>query len=162
MDNLFIVPHCKNLCLEILMPHSLTAIRSEELLLSDCLPTSHPALDLKMLPASPWFILLQNTDNHRIHRVGRVLGRPSSPTLLHEQGHNSSISCRGLIQPGLEASRDGASSTSLGNLCGCLSILTVEDSFLISNLSLPSLSLKPFPLVLSQQTLLKSLSFSFL
>ena len=34
--------------------------------------------------------------------------------------------------------------------------------FLISNLNLPSSSLKPFPLVLSPQTLLKSLSPSFL
>jgi len=38
----------------------------------------------------------------------------------------------------------------------------VKDFFLTSNLNLPSLTLKPFPLVLSPQTLLKSLSSSFL
>ena len=44
----------------------------------------------------------------------------------------------------------------------CLATLTVRDFFLISNLNLPSLSLTPFPLVLSPQPLLKSLSPSFL
>ena len=44
----------------------------------------------------------------------------------------------------------------------CASALIVKNFFLISNLNLPSFSLRPFPLVLSQQTLLKSLSPSFL
>ena len=62
----------------------------------------------------------------------------------------------------LTVSRNGASTTSLGNLFQCLTTLTIEDFFVISNLNLPSLSLKPFPLFLSTQTLLKSLSSSFL
>ena len=41
----------------------------------------------------------------------------------------------------------------------CLTTLTLKIFFLISNLNLPSFSLKPFHLVLSQQTLLKSLAF---
>ena len=35
---------------------------------------------------------------------------------------------------GVTASKDGVSSTSLGNLFQCLTILTVKDFFLISNL----------------------------
>ena len=49
-----------------------------------------------------------------------------------------------------------------GNLFQCLTTLTVKDFFLISNLNLPSLSLKPLPLVLLPQTLKKRLSPSFL
>ena len=48
--------------------------------------------------------------------------------------------------------RDGASTTSPGNLCQCLTVLTAKNLFLISSLNLPSVSLNPFPLVLSQQT----------
>ena len=62
----------------------------------------------------------------------------------------------------LDVSRNRASTTSLGNLFQCLTTLTVKYFFLISNLNLPSISLKPFPLVLSPQTLLMNLSPSFL
>ena len=58
--------------------------------------------------------------------------------------------------------RDGASTTSLGNLCQCFTTLSVKNFFLISSLNLPSFGLKPSPLVLSQQALLKDLSPSFL
>ncbi|KAK4810863.1 hypothetical protein QYF61_008835 [Mycteria americana] len=57
----------------------------------------------------------------------------------------------------LNVSRDGASTTSLGNLFQCLTTLTVKDFFLKASLNLPSLSLKPLFLVLSQQALLKIL-----
>ena len=50
----------------------------------------------------------------------------------------------------LNASRDGASTTSLGNLFQCITTLWVKNFLLISNLNLPCLSLKPFPLVLSR------------
>ena len=53
--------------------------------------------------------------------------------------------------------RDGASTTSLGNWCQCFTTLTVKHFFLGSNLNLSCFSLKLFPLVLSQQILLKSL-----
>ena len=39
----------------------------------------------------------------------------------------------------------------------CASAVIVKNFFLISNLNLPSFSLRPFPLVLSQQLLLKSI-----
>ncbi|KAK4830165.1 hypothetical protein QYF61_008676 [Mycteria americana] len=54
-------------------------------------------------------------------------------------------------------SSDGASTTFLGNLCQCLTTFTVNNFFLMTSLSLPSFnSLKPLPVVLSQQALLKS------
>ena len=48
--------------------------------------------------------------------------------------------------------------TSLGNLCQCLASLILNNFFLISDLNLSSLSLKPFSLVVSQQNLQESLS----
>ena len=56
----------------------------------------------------------------------------------------------------LNASRDGASTTSLGNLFQCITTLCVKNFLLISNLNLPCLSLKPFPLVLSLFNLINS------
>ncbi|KAK4827794.1 hypothetical protein QYF61_021747 [Mycteria americana] len=53
----------------------------------------------------------------------------------------------------LNNSRDGASTTSLGNLFQCLTTLIVKNFFPISNLNLPSFSLKPLPLVLSLRAL---------
>jgi len=52
----------------------------------------------------------------------------------------------------LNASRDGASTTSLGNLFQCVTTLCVKNFLLISNLNLPCLSLKPFPLVLISES----------
>ena len=46
----------------------------------------------------------------------------------------------------LNVSRDGSSTTSLGNLFYCFTTLMVKNFFLISSLNLPSFSLKPFPL----------------
>ena len=50
----------------------------------------------------------------------------------------------------LNACRDGASTASLGNLFQCVTTLFVKNFLLISNLNLPCLNFKPFPLVLSQ------------
>ncbi|KAK4822235.1 hypothetical protein QYF61_011876 [Mycteria americana] len=44
--------------------------------------------------------------------------------------------------------RDGDSTTSLGSLFQCLTTLSVKKFFLTSNLNLPWLNLRPFPLVL--------------
>jgi len=41
--------------------------------------------------------------------------------------------------------REGAATASLGNLCQCLTTLRVKNFFLISNLNLPSFSLKTLP-----------------
>ena len=62
----------------------------------------------------------------------------------------------------LNVSRDGASPTSLGNLFQGFTTLIINNLFLMSSLHLPSSSLKPLPLVLSLQALLKSLAPSFL
>jgi len=48
-------------------------------------------------------------------------------------------SLRASSNPALNVSRDGASTTSLGNLCHCLTIFTVKNFFLISSLNLPFL-----------------------
>ena len=58
--------------------------------------------------------------------------------------------------------RDGASTITLGNLFQCLITLIIKDYFLISSPNIPSLIVKTFPLSLSQKSLLKSLSPSFL
>ena len=62
----------------------------------------------------------------------------------------------------LDAAREGAATVSLANLCRCLTTSTVKNFFLISSLNLPSFSLKPLPLVLSLQSLVKSSSPAFL
>ena len=54
----------------------------------------------------------------------------------------------------LNASRDGASTTSLGNVFQCITALSSKHFLLLSNLNLSCLSLKPFPLVLSLSTLI--------
>ena len=50
-------------------------------------------------------------------------------------------------------SRDGASPTSLGNLCQGFTTLSVKNFFLVSSENLLSFTLKPSPLVLLQQAL---------
>ena len=62
----------------------------------------------------------------------------------------------------LNVSRDGASCTSPGNLGWGFTTLIIKNFFVISSLNLSSFSLKPSPLVLSQQALLKTLSPSLL
>ena len=62
----------------------------------------------------------------------------------------------------LNVSRDGASTTSLGNPFQCFTTLIVKNFFLLSSLNLPCFSLKPLPLVLSLLSLLKRLSPFFL
>jgi len=53
----------------------------------------------------------------------------------------------------LSTAREGAATASLGNLGQGLSTLTVKNFFLISNLNLPTYSLKPLPLALSLHAL---------
>jgi len=62
----------------------------------------------------------------------------------------------------LNTVREGAATASLGNLGQGLTTLMGKNFFLISNLNLPSVSLQPFPFVLSLHTLVKSPSPSFL
>jgi len=83
------------------------------------------------------------------------------PTMSRDIYHYIRL-LRALSNLTLNVSRDGASTTSLGNPFQCFNTLMVKNLFLISTLNLPSFSLKPVALVLSQQALLKSLSPSFL
>jgi len=53
----------------------------------------------------------------------------------------------------LSTAREGAATASLGNLFLCLTTLRVKNFFLISNLKLPSFSLKPLPLSCHYRTL---------
>ena len=98
---------------------------------------------------------------------GRIFPRPPPAPLLmqhpcHEQGHPQLHQVlRASSNLTLSVSGDGASTTSLGNLCQCLTTtLIVITLFLMSKLNLLSSSFKPFPLVLSPHTLLWSLSHS--
>ena len=70
---------------------------------------------------------------------------------------HSSISAQSPSSLTLQVSKNRASTTSLGNLCQCFTTLTVKRFCLMSSLNLSSFSLKLFPLVLSQQMLLRSL-----
>ena len=90
--------------------------------------------------------------DHNDHRV-------STPRLCanHQRiaNHQSRLP-RATSSVVLNASSDGTSTTSLGNLFQCITTLWVKNFLLISNLNLPCLSLRPFPLVLSLSTLVNS------
>ena len=63
---------------------------------------------------------------------------------------------RSMSSPTLRVSRDEAYTTSLCNLCQCLTTVSIKNFFLKSSLNLPLSAWNLFP-VLSQQILLKSL-----
>jgi len=87
--------------------------------------------------------------------------RPSCPTPLQWTGTPTwDQVLRAPSSLILSVSRDGASTTNLGNLCQCLTTCIIKNYFLISSLNLPSFSLKPSPPVLGQQILIKSVPFS--
>ncbi|KAK4815543.1 hypothetical protein QYF61_003235 [Mycteria americana] len=90
----------------------------------------------------------------------RILCIPDSKTLRVDLESPLVLSARGSRVPSnltLNVSRDGASTTSLGNLFQCFTTLIVKNVILIPSLNLPSCSFKPLPLVLSLQALLKIL-----
>jgi len=70
------------------------------------------------------------------------------PAMCRVANHQTRLP-RATSSQALNGSRDGASTTSLGNLFQCVTTLCVKNFLPISNLNLPCLSLKPFPLVLS-------------
>jgi len=75
----------------------------------------------------------------------------------HRQGHLPLDQvAQSPVQPALNTAREGAATASLGNLCQGLTTLIVKNFFLISNLNLPSFSLKPLSLVLSCHALVES------
>jgi len=104
--------------------------------------------------------------NHRIIEwfgwEGTFRGHLAQPPAVSRDIFNQTRLLRAPSNLALNVSRDGASTTSPGNLYQRFTTLTVNNFFLISSLNLPSLSLKPLLLVLAQQALLKRLSPSFL
>jgi len=86
--------------------------------------------------------------------------QPNPPAVSRDIFHWVRL-LRALSNLAWNVSRDGASTTSLGSLGQGLTTLTVKNVFLLSSLNLPSFSLKPLPLVLPQQALLKIFSPSF-
>ena len=77
------------------------------------------------------------------------------PAMCRVTNHHTRLP-RATSSLALNASRDGASTTSLGNMLQCVTNLWVKNFLLISNLNLPCLSLKSFPFVLSLSTLVNS------
>ena len=69
-------------------------------------------------------------------------GTPTAPSVLRAPS------------PDIGCLQGWGTTTFLGNLCCCLTALGVENFFLMSNLNQPTFSLKPFPLILSQQALM--------
>jgi len=100
--------------------------------------------------------LILESWNHRLVWVGRDLSRPSSPTPCHGQGHlQPDQGAQSPVQPGLEWFQGwGISHLWAGQ---GLTTLSTNNFFLRSSLNLPSFSLKPSPVVLSLQALLKNL-----
>ena len=79
------------------------------------------------------------------------------PTPCYVQGRQPAAqAAQSHIQPGLECLQGWGIHSLLGQPVQCLTTLWVKNFLLISNINLPCLSLKPFPLVLSQSTLLNS------
>ena len=80
----------------------------------------------------------------------------SSLAMKREEGHLQLHQVLGVqSRLTLSVSRDRASTISPDNLCQCFTTLIIIICFFISSLNLLFFRLKPFPLVLSQQSLLK-------
>ena len=90
-------------------------------------------------------------NDHRVSTPCYVQGR--QPADQAAQSH---------IQPGLGCLQGWGIHSLLGQPVQCVTTLWVKNFLLISNLNLPCLSLKPFPLVLSLFTLVNSRSPSCL
>ena len=92
--------------------------------------------------------------NHRIvERFGLEgtlqITQSHSPAMDRDPFHQPRL-LQAPSNPALSTAREGAATTSLGNLGQGLTTLIIKDFFLIPNLNLPTFSLKPSPLVLSQ------------
>ena len=102
--------------------------------------------------------MISTMDYHRMVWVGKDLSS-KPPTLGRDTFHQTRL-LKAPSNLALNTSMEGAATTYLGNLFQCLTILIVKNFFLISNLNLPSVSLKPLSLVLSLHAFVKS-SFFF-
>jgi len=75
---------------------------------------------------------------------------PPVPTPCYVQGHQpADQAAQSDIQPGLECLQGWGVHSLLGQPVQCVTTLWGKNFLLISNLNLPCLSFKPFPLVLS-------------
>lgn len=85
-----------------------------------------------------------DSQNLRMVWVGRVLKIiwPKSLALSRDTFHSTWVA-RAPSNLAVNVSRDGTSTSSLGNPFQCLSTLIVKNFFFISNKNLPSFSLKP-------------------
>lgn len=101
-----------------------------------------------------------DSQNQSMLWAGRDLEEHLVLTPCHGQRHLSLDQLSSNLA--FNTSRDGAPTTSLGNLCQCLITLRVKNSFLVSHLKLLPLSLKPFSLFLSLHAPVKSPSPSHL
>jgi len=95
--------------------------------------------------------------NHRMAWVEKDHNDHLVPTPCYVQGRQpADQAAQSHIQPGLECLQGWGIHSLLGQPVQCITTLWVKNFLLISNLNLPCLSLKPFPLVLSLSTLVNS------
>ena len=95
--------------------------------------------------------------NHRMAWVEKDHNDHLVSTPCYVQGHQpADQAAQSHIQPGLECLQGWGIHSLLGQPVQCVTTLWVKNFLLISNLNLPCLSLKPFPLVLSPSTLVYS------
>jgi len=101
--------------------------------------------------------------DHRMAWVEKGHNDHPVPTPCYVQGlHPPDQAAQSHVQPGLECLQGWGIHSLLGQPVQCVTTLCVKNCLLISNLNLPCLSLRPFPLVLSLSTLVNSQSPSCL
>jgi len=144
------------------------AVRAERLL---ACPSTASALSRRLLRGEllRWGTLRREASPEHDHRNTDWVGwegtfkcHPAQPPAMGRDIFNQSRVLRAPSNLAWNGSRDGASPTNLGNLGQGFTTFLMKNLFLMSSLNLPPFSLKPSPLVLSQQALLRSLSPSFL
>ena len=88
---------------------------------------------------------------HRMAWVEKDHNAHPVPTPCYVQGRQpADQAAQSHMQPGLECLQGWGIHSLLGQPVQCVTTLWVKNFFLISNLNLPCLSLKPFPLVFQQ------------
>uniref|UniRef100_A0A8C3SQ49 Uncharacterized protein n=1 Tax=Chelydra serpentina TaxID=8475 RepID=A0A8C3SQ49_CHESE len=94
-----------------------------------------------------------------INRVWCYKKRRWAPCLTGQMPQDPPLgrSPLGFVKPALKTSKEGDSTTSLGNPFQCFTTLLVKKFFLMSNLNLPLCNLRPLLLVLSSSTTENSL-----
>jgi len=112
---------------------------------------------LFLFPVQIYWSWEEGSQNHRMAAFGRDLYGSSSPAPLTKKGHLQQAA-QDLVQVGLNISREGDSTTSLGKVFQCSVTLRGKKFFLMFSWNFPCFSLCPLPLVLSLGTTDKSLA----